>query len=49
MGYAILIYTSKLHDSPQQNYPSTNIKISDPTSSKDFPKIFNPQPQAGWG
>ena len=29
---------------PQQNYPSTNIRISDPAPSKDFPKNFNPLP-----
>ena len=44
MCFAILIFTSKLHDPPpQQNYPPphTKIKISASTS-KEFFEILNP-------
>ena len=58
MGYAILIFTSKLREPPPQtklppppapanNVPPIKIKFFDPPSKK-FSKIFNP-PQAGRG
>ena len=49
--YAVLIFTSKLHDPPPPQTilppsPNQNKNFWPPTPSKDFPEIFNPPPPA---